>query len=179
VIRSALPDCPNGNTRSLDTGDMAVISSTVPVAGAAFRCVGQFAVSDILLLGGNLMSRFIALSAVAVSLMIGNTASAGCWPFHSHCCCENCVIVPKVHPSRDQFVNGELLEGIPCFPYPCGWYREPFGTVAPSFPPAGMYPTVIPAGMPAPIAPSAMPAPVNAPSEAVPAVPPNLPQAAK
>jgi hypothetical protein len=110
------------------------------------------------------MNRFVALSAVALTLVTGNAASAGGWPFHSHCC-ETCCIVPKCRPSADQFVNGELLTGIPCFPYACGWCREPYVNVAPSFPPAGMYQTGAPAGYPATVVPAATPTPANAPVE--------------
>jgi hypothetical protein len=88
------------------------------------------------------MSRFVALIAVALSLVTGSAASAGCWPFQSHCC-ETCCVVPKCRPSKDRFVNGELLNGIPAFPYHCGPCREPYVNVSPSFPPAGMYPTMI------------------------------------
>jgi hypothetical protein len=126
------------------------------------------------------MSRFIAMIAVALSLAAGTVASAGGWLCHSHCC-DTCCVVPKCRPSSDQFVNGELMTGIPAFPYPCGWCQPPFGDVSPSFPPGpgpstlyppGLIPTTVitHAPMPVPAAPPVTPA--NAPPEGAKPEPP-------
>jgi hypothetical protein len=113
------------------------------------------------------MSRFVALIAVAVSLVAGNAAWAGCWPFHCHCC-PTCNVVPKSPPSADQFVNGELMSGIQSFPYPNGWCNSPFGDVAPSFPSGGMFPSTV---LPGQTFPASAPGTVPPPPAANPATP--------